>query len=401
MAEKLTFDPTFAMQRDAPAPVTRAIVLGSAGDNVYRVRFEGQEISCRSAGNNAIANGTAVSIIDMQPHPWIVAASAGYESRISRQLAPFFKTKPASALLLYWMRNNPRDYLYRPGVCLGHPALYTMRVSCWDGVTRDMGVEYAGAQVASSGIPAGDPVICWQKEPNRWVVLGRSAPDFQFWVLIYNTWRDVDGDATSRKYEYTLGGKNCTTWTTTRPYYATSGGLFVDPYPHYTPTSSEDEWASGNFQWIDAVNGNVPAYDSDWASRMMLSGAELNIGTYSALIEVPAGGTAFSASNAVLAQYRGVAAAGTGYRVAGTITIVYTAGADYTWAFDWALPDGVAGSVLSSSDVTIEYDYDLNSYTVCTCTNENRQFRPIAPSAAHSGSNRIVSVAIDATLTAS
>lgn len=149
--------------------------MQALGDNLYLVSFEGQQIRCRSAGNNIIAAGTGVTIMWDEPYPWIASASAGYPTRVPRELAPFFKTAPASAWLIYTMRNNPKNYTYRPGQSLGAIDTYTLRVRCWDNVIRPLQTEYAGALVPAASLQAGTDVVCYQRDEDIWVVIGRSS----------------------------------------------------------------------------------------------------------------------------------------------------------------------------------------------------------------------------------
>ena len=168
-------DTTDTIQPSAPTPYTTGTVLELISGTLYRVQVGDEVIPMRSAGNNTLEAGTTVSVMYAGgDYPWCCDEDAGYRSLIPVALSEFFRTKPASAWMLYILQDNPRNYIYREGVKIGHPDTYEMTVQGLEGDTVTLPVEYAGTSVRADLIPIGDPVVMHQLNPQNWIVIGKT-----------------------------------------------------------------------------------------------------------------------------------------------------------------------------------------------------------------------------------
>lgn len=166
-------DTTNTIQPSAPTPYTTGTVLELISGTLYRVQVGDEILPMRSAGNNTIEAGTTVSVMYAGgDYPWCCDEDAGYRSLVPVALSDFFRTKPASAWMLYILQNNPRNYIYREGVKIGHPDTYEMTVQGLEGDTVTLPVEYAGEDVPAASLPSGTPVLCYNKPEYGWVVIG-------------------------------------------------------------------------------------------------------------------------------------------------------------------------------------------------------------------------------------
>lgn len=164
------FDPTFVVQKVQHL----AQITGPLTDGFYTADFRGREYQVKSVAGNPLQVGDLCSLIDFGPLKYVVKSDAGYPTRWIRNLADWSEF-PAALFMKYIMRENPKSADFKIGTTVETVSASILRVACWDGITRDLTVEYAGTVKSASSFSAGDPVVCYWKTGSEWVVIGRSA----------------------------------------------------------------------------------------------------------------------------------------------------------------------------------------------------------------------------------
>lgn len=169
-------DPTFTtLQREPPSPKTTGIILSEtdAVNYLYSVSFNGQTITCRSAGKRTLAAGDRVSFVENRPYPWIIKSDALYPTRYKKPLADWSSSKPANVFLEYMLKDNPKWFTYRSGTITAIVDTTHVSALCWDNIIRNFPVEYPGETCNTSGFVAGDPCLIYRKSENNLVVIGK------------------------------------------------------------------------------------------------------------------------------------------------------------------------------------------------------------------------------------
>lgn len=175
MIEKL-YDPTFKIQSEtAEKPMSRAYIRDDLGEGIYNVLFNGQTFQAHLAGDTEIKIDEPCSFIWLGDSDiWVIPASLGYPSRWKRRLGDIAEFAPASAWLLYILRDNPKRLTYRSGIVVGYSE-DKLTVNCWDGEIRTLPVENAGVPTSPEGFEVGEKALCYQIVEGNWVVIGKEA----------------------------------------------------------------------------------------------------------------------------------------------------------------------------------------------------------------------------------
>jgi len=173
MNETLLFDPTFVIQPEGDTPQSTATVL-SSGSGMALVAFRDTTFTARIAGAASLDSGSLCSFVRFSDSSevWVIDADGGYPSRWPRPLSEVADFNPAAAFLFQITIDNPRKFIYRPGVALASAGDSSLSVLCWDQVTRILPVEWAGDEQPSSDFSSMEQVLCYQKSEGEWVVIG-------------------------------------------------------------------------------------------------------------------------------------------------------------------------------------------------------------------------------------
>lgn len=167
-------DPTFEyLQVEPPTPNSAGSVVSVSGSTA-QVKFRGNTVSARFPAAGTLAAGDSVSMVNTDGVWWALKMDAGYPSRYPRNLSDFNATNPASVLLCYLLKDNPRTYTYRACVVLAVLSASLLSISL-EGRTLSVGVEYAGVAQTTTGISAGDTVLAYHKAPGQWVALAKAT----------------------------------------------------------------------------------------------------------------------------------------------------------------------------------------------------------------------------------
>jgi len=148
--------------------------LLSAASGVALVGFRETTFTAKIAGASDLDAGTLCSFIRFSDSSevWVIDAEGGYPSRWPRPLSEVADFNPAAAFLFQITIDNPRKFIYRPGVALASAGDSTLSVLCWDQVTRNLPVEWVGDEQPSSDFSPMQQVLCYQKAEGEWVVIG-------------------------------------------------------------------------------------------------------------------------------------------------------------------------------------------------------------------------------------
>jgi hypothetical protein len=268
-------DPTFEyLQHEPPTPGSVGIVRSVSGSTA-QVYFQGSTLTARYPASGTLVAGDSVSVVNTEGMWWALKSSAGYPSRYPRPLADFAGTNPASVLLCYLLKDNPRTYTYRACVVLAVLSTALLSISMGDR-TLSVGVEYAGVSQTTTGISAGDTVLAYQRNPGDWVALAKAsvtAPIVRLYWAGAAMGTSGGGGWTVTGMSVVVGQLSGTTtslpydlhfemtpqrplWTVTSP--AKVGGVYVIPagtaLPHIEPVTFFYSSAIPNIatEWVNA-----------------------------------------------------------------------------------------------------------------------------------------------------
>ena len=129
----------------------------------------------RQAGPD-LTIGQMCTYIDMgADNRWIIDAEGQYPSRWPRSLNDIAEMNPPGAFMLLMMADNPKKYTYRPAKVIAHAGDSVLTVLCWDGLIRTLPTEYMEQPTPANLFAVGDPVLCYQKYPNEWIIIGKPG----------------------------------------------------------------------------------------------------------------------------------------------------------------------------------------------------------------------------------
>lgn len=161
----------------SPEPPSTLGVVTDATDSAFRcgVLFRGKQYACYSAGKNALAVNDLVSFWEIDGFFFCCKADAGYPTRFKRPMIEWAATHSHNLLLQYCVRKQANIFTYRLGAVEAVASEFSLVVGCWDGVSREMAVEYAGSAKSSTSFSVGEPVVCYRKSTGIYVVIGKLA----------------------------------------------------------------------------------------------------------------------------------------------------------------------------------------------------------------------------------
>jgi len=212
-------DPTFAMARQYPAPGGVIITPGSPA----QMRVGGRLVPAMPVDAAAYPAGTQVKPVQLGAEWFFLPSTSKYPASYIEPLSAWAERSREALFLKYILErsNCAQHRVYSRGRVVAVANEYQLTVICWDGVTRQLPVDYMGS-AGSNGFASGDTCLVYDSGTQK-IVLGRlgspvlgfiegfqgtsitvpyNAPFTWEWSVSIPENQEPYGGCTAKAYEY-------------------------------------------------------------------------------------------------------------------------------------------------------------------------------------------------------
>lgn len=165
------YDPTFVIQQEPPNRVGQVVSISP--QFLGNVRFNGRQHRCWAATADTFAPNEDVTFVSVgEQSRTFLKKAGGYPTRWPMRLKDWGTKRINNVFLRYILERNTRHYTYEKGLVVSVVSTTTLSVTCRDGRTRTLPVEYMGEEQPAYAFDPGDQCLIYSRSPGERVVIG-------------------------------------------------------------------------------------------------------------------------------------------------------------------------------------------------------------------------------------
>lgn len=165
------YDPTFVIQQEPPNRVGQVVSISP--QFLGNVRFNGRQHRCWAATADTFAPNEDVTFVSVgEQSRTFLKASGGYPTRWPMRLKDWGTKRINNVFLRYILERNTKHYTYEKGKVVSVVSTQLLSVTCKDGRTRTLPVEYMGEDQPAYAFEVGDQCLIYSRSPGERVVIG-------------------------------------------------------------------------------------------------------------------------------------------------------------------------------------------------------------------------------------